>query len=100
MPIQIPVFDTVVVAITDEQQWLGLPGVQRNSVTGFKFAFFLTGAAEGFHELAVFVELKHVIGSITVSHEDRTIRSDGQRAGTKSASVLVDSCFLRIFNGP
>src|SRR5262245_47671461 len=100
MSIQIPVFDTVIVAITDEQQWLTLPSVQRNPVTGFEFSFFLTRAAEGFHKLAVFVELQHIIGSVTVSHEDGTIRPDRQRARTKSASVLVDSCFLRILNGP
>src|SRR5262245_15844248 len=100
MAIQIPVFDTVIVPITDEQQWLAWPSVQRNSVTRFEFAFFLSGAAEGFHEFAVFVELKHVIGAVTVSDEDRTIRSDCQRAGTKSARVLVDSCFLWKPNRP
>ena len=98
--VEVPVFHAIVVAVANEQQRLALARVQRDAVTGLELSFLLARPAKGFHELAVLVELEHVVRAVAVGDENRAIGSDGDGAGIESLRVLVDARLLRKLNRP
>ncbi|MDB6039684.1 MAG: hypothetical protein JWM99_3525 [Verrucomicrobiales bacterium] len=98
--VQIPIFDSVIVSVADEEQGFSQASVQGDSVACFEFAFRFARAAERFYKLAIFVEFKHVIGAISIGHENRSVWTDRNRAGIKSLFVFIDASFGRIMNRP
>lgn len=98
--IEVPIFDPVIVPVAHQQQWLALASVQPDAMAGFKFPVFLTRTAEGLYEFAVLIVLEHVIGTITIRHEDRAIRSDSYGAGIESFFVFINPSFFWVFDGP
>lgn len=68
--VEIPMFDAIIISVADEEKGFVVARIEGNSMAGFEFTFFNAGAAEGFDELAGFVELEDVIGTVTVGHED------------------------------
>src|SRR5439155_5281395 len=61
---------------------------------GLELSLLLARPAKGFHELAVLVELEHIVRPVTIGDEDRTVRRDRDGAGVESLRVLVDARFL------
>ena len=69
-------------------------------MAGLELTFRLARSAEGFYELAVFIELEHIVRPVAIGDENRTIRRDGDGAGVEPFLVLVDSRLRRIMNRP
>ena len=69
-------------------------------MTGLELSFRLARPAKGLHELAVLVELEHIVRPVTIGDEDRSIRRDGDGAGVESLLVFIDACLLRKVNRP
>ena len=59
--VKVPILDTVVVAIANEQQRLGQARVQRNAVTGVELSLFLAGTAEGFYKITISIKFKNEV---------------------------------------
>ena len=100
IPLKIPILDAIVIAIANQQQRLALPHIERNSVTGVEFSLFGTGPTKSLHELAVFIELEHIVRAVPVSDEDRTIWRDSDSARLKAVGVFINARLFGILDGP
>src|SRR5438552_4429002 len=98
--VEVPVFHAIVVAVANQQQRLALARVQPNAVTGLELSFRLARPAKGFHELAVLVELEHVVRPVAIGDEDRAVGRDGDGTGLESVLVFINACLLRKANRP
>src|SRR5205085_8296429 len=58
VPLEVPVFDAIAIAIADQQQWRLLACVQGDAMTSIEFALGRSGPAESLHELALLIELE------------------------------------------
>ena len=61
IPVEVPMFDAVVVAVADKEQRLFTTRIERDAVAGFEKARRWARSAERLHKFAVFVEFEDAV---------------------------------------